>query len=100
MVGVVKTLTDDVDANCAMISVWKQICLDDKATCQLPNIKIETSENSLRILTQTLYTLSGTCEMRDFPSSEVIIKRCHNGHRWMTREGITEKFTFVDQMMQ
>ena len=100
MDGVLNTMTNEVDANCAMISVWKQICLDDTATCQLSNIEIETSENSLRILSQTLYTLSGTCKMRDFPSSDVIIERCHKGNRWTTREGITEKFTFLDHMMQ
>mgnify|MGYP000867374126 CR=1 FL=1 len=38
--------------------------------------------------------------MRDFPSSEVIIERCHNGHRWTTSEGINEKFTFLEQMLQ
>ena len=28
LVDVVDTLTDAVDANCAMIPLWKQVCLD------------------------------------------------------------------------
>ena len=100
LVEVVDTLTNAVDTNCAMIPLWKQVCLDDEPTCQLAKIEFESAENAITILTQTMYSLSGACKLQDFPSSEVIIKRCHNGHRWTTSEGVNEKFTFLEKMLQ
>ena len=58
MVTVVDTVSNEIDTNCAMIPLWKQVCTDDESTCQLADIEIQTSENSIIILTQALFTLN------------------------------------------
>ena len=63
MVTVVDTVSNEIDRNCAMIPLWKQVCTDDESKCQLADIDIQTSENSIIISTQALVTLYGVCEL-------------------------------------
>ena len=94
------TVSVEMDTNCAMIPLWKQVCTDHESTCQLADIEIQTLENSIIILTQALFSLNGVCELPNFPSSAEPIERCHNGQRWTTSEGINEKYTFLEEMLQ
>ena len=38
--------------------------------------------------------------MADFPATTEIIERCHKGLQWTTSEGINEKYTFLEEMLQ
>ena len=58
-----------LESNCASIPIWKTVCTDDASSCQLADINIKTSENSITILSQTLFSLSRVCELPNYPSS-------------------------------
>ena len=66
---VVENVSYEMDANCALIPLWKQVCTDDASTCQLATIEIQTSEKSIITLTHALFSLNGVCELPNFPSS-------------------------------
>ena len=86
--------------NCAILFLWDTLCKEDNSTCQLAGVSIQSTENAMTLLAQGFYTLSGVCEMADFPATTEIIERCHKGLQWTTSEGINEQYPFLEEMLQ
>ena len=51
-------IIQELEANCATISMWKTICSDDPKSCQLSKEKTQTSEAAITMLTQTLFSVT------------------------------------------
>ena len=78
----------------------KQLCKEDNSTCQLAEVSIQATENAITLIAQGFYTLSGVCELADFPATPEIIDRCHKGLQWTTSKGISQQYTFLEEMLQ
>ena len=90
----------ELESNCATIPMWKTVCADNASSCQLANVEIQTSEDAIVILSQSLFSMRRVCEMPDYPTSDESIKRYHNGLSWSTGQGINEQYTFLKEMLE
>lgn len=81
-------LINDMEVNCATITLWNTLCIDDEANCQLAKEEIQLAENAMIILFQSLYTMRRVCAVPHYPSSEDSINRCHKEESWSTGQGI------------
>ena len=88
--NVIDNLFNKLEANCATITLWNNICEDDTTSCQLAEEEIQTSESAIVILSQSLFSMRQVCELPNYPSSEDSIKRCHKGQSWTTSQGVNE----------
>jgi len=79
LIDVMENIFYDLDSNCATIPMWKTVCADDASSCQLANMEIQTSEDAIVILSQSLFSMRRVSEMPDYSSSDESIKICHNG---------------------
>ena len=58
-------LINDMEANCATITLWNTLCIDDEANCQLAKEEIQVAEEAMIILFQSLYTMRRVCSVPD-----------------------------------
>ena len=98
-----KDLTSDIilelEANCHMIHIWNQRCVNNSKNCQIADEMKQTSETAVTALTQTLFSMAQICDLPEYSSSTEAIKRCNKGQSWTTQE-IQDKFPFLDNMME
>ena len=88
-----------LDTNCALLPIWNYICKNNTENCQIAELNIESAENAIIILHQTLSSMERYCEVPSHPSSAESIRRCHNGQSWSTGEGLNEKYFFLNDLM-
>ena len=89
-----------VNAACDAISSQHELCLEHPASCQSTQMSIGNFEETIKIRTHSLVNLKRVCELPNYPQSDAIISRCHQGLKWNPEEVATKKFSFFTSMME
>ena len=52
-----------ITTSCNSIPIWNDLCMKDPSNCQMARLNIDNAESTMKIHTQTLFTIGRICEL-------------------------------------